>query len=115
MKPDANSHARLDIHESPDSNQITATFELPGLKKSDVNIDVQDGRLVVSGQTAVDTEKKDEGYHLRERRFGRFSRTIPLPRGVKPEEIAAKMEDGVLSVVFPKTGAEQTPKKITIS
>ncbi|KZS96450.1 small heat shock protein [Sistotremastrum niveocremeum HHB9708] len=104
---------RMDIHENAESNTVTATFELPGLKKEDVNIDVSDSRLTVSGQTERSPEHKEEGYAVKERSFGKFSRSINLPKGIK--DIGAKMEDGVLTVTFPKTGQEQAPARIAIN
>lgn len=74
---------RIDIHENAETNTVTATFELPGLKKEDVNIDVQNNRLTVSGESKVASDKKEEGYVLRERRYGKFSRTLPLPVGTQ--------------------------------
>ncbi|KZS96454.1 HSP20-like chaperone [Sistotremastrum niveocremeum HHB9708] len=104
---------RMDIHENTEANTVTATFELPGLKKEDVNIDVSDSRLTVSGQSERSSEHKEEGYAVKERSFGKFSRTIGLPKGIK--DIGAKMEDGVLTVIFPKNGPEQGPARITIN
>ncbi|KZS94873.1 small heat shock protein [Sistotremastrum niveocremeum HHB9708] len=106
---------RLDLHENAEKNIVTATFELPGLKKSDVNIDVHDNRLTVSGENTVSSEHTQDGYAVRERRFGKFSRSILLPRGVQPNQINAKMEDGVLTVTFPRAGPEQEPSKINIA
>lgn len=73
----------MDLHENADNNTVTATFELPGMKKEDVRIDVHNGHLSISGETAADSEKKEEGYAVRERRFGKFARTLKLPQGVK--------------------------------
>ncbi|KAI0080035.1 small heat shock protein [Panus rudis PR-1116 ss-1] len=106
---------RMDIHEDPKANVVTATFELPGLKKEDVNIDVHNNLLTVSGESKISSERDENGYAVRERRYGKFSRSIPLPPGTKEEEIKASLENGVLTVKFPKTSAEQQPKKITIS
>ncbi|KAL0581672.1 hypothetical protein V5O48_000375 [Marasmius crinis-equi] len=106
---------RMDLHENAEQNVVTATFELPGLKKEDVQIDVHDGRLTISGESKISEEHEKEGYAVRERRFGRFSRTLRLPQGVNEEEIKASLEDGVLTVSFPKAGKEAAPKKITIS
>lgn len=74
---------RLDIHESRDSGLVTATLELPGLKREDVAIDVQENRLVVSGTQTFAKDVEESGYVHRERRTGRFSRTLPLPAGTK--------------------------------
>ncbi|KAI0043213.1 small heat shock protein [Auriscalpium vulgare] len=106
---------RLDVHENKDTNTVSATFELPGLKKEDVEIDVHNNVLTVSGESKVESERNEEGYAVRERRFGRFSRAIPLPQGVKNEDIKAGMADGVLTVTFPKSAPESAPKKITIA
>ncbi|THH27453.1 hypothetical protein EUX98_g6733 [Antrodiella citrinella] len=106
---------RMDVHEDTQSNTVTATFELPGLKKEDVNIDVHNNMLTVSGEVKVSSEHDENGYAVRERRFGKFSRSIPLPQGVKNEDIKASLENGVLSVAFPKSTPEQAPKKIAIN
>lgn len=73
----------MDLHENEDNNIVTATFELPGLKKEDVSIDVQDGRLTIAGESKISSENEKDGYAVRERRFGKFSRTLRLPQGVK--------------------------------
>ncbi|KAJ3982172.1 HSP20-like chaperone [Lentinula detonsa] len=94
---------------------VTATFELPGLRKEDVNVDVHDSRLTISGETKPSPEHREEGYAVRERKSGRFSCMLRLPRGVNEQDIKASMEDGVLTVIFPKVVPEAQPKKITIS
>ncbi|GJE87938.1 Hsp20/alpha crystallin family protein [Phanerochaete sordida] len=106
---------RMDVHEDAQNNTVTATFELPGLTKENVNIDVHQNTLTVSGESKVEETKDEHGWAVRERRFGKFSRSIPLPQGIKPEEIKAAMENGVLTVTFPRNAPEQAPKKITIS
>ncbi|KAG6868721.1 hypothetical protein C0993_011659 [Termitomyces sp. T159_Od127] len=74
---------RMDLHEDSNSNIVTATFELPGLKKENVSIDVHNGRLTVSGESKSSTEHDEHGYAIRERKYGKFSRTLQLPQGVK--------------------------------
>ena len=106
---------RLDIHENKESNEITATFELPGLNKEDVVIDLHNNRLIISGETKFEKNTEENGYVVKERRRGKFSRTLPLPTGTKAEEIKASMENGVLTVTFPKVTPEEEGKKITIS
>ncbi|TFK69561.1 HSP20-like chaperone [Pluteus cervinus] len=105
----------MDLHENTESNLVTATFELPGLKKEDVQIDVHNGRLSVSAESKISSEHEEKGYAVRERRYGKVSRTLQLPQGVKDEEIKASMENGVLTVTFPKSAPELAPKKITIA
>ncbi|EPQ50612.1 HSP20-like chaperone [Gloeophyllum trabeum ATCC 11539] len=106
---------RMDVHEDAQKNIVTATFELPGLKKEDVQIDVHNNQLSISGESNISADRDENGYAVRERRYGKFSRILPLPRGVKPEDIKASMENGVLTVTFPKTTPEMAPKKITIA
>ena len=106
---------RVDVHESPENNLVTASFELPGLKKEDVTIDLQNGRLIVSGEAKYSDEKEENGYVVKERRSGKFSRAVPVPQGTKPEDIKASMEHGVLTVTYPKSSPEQQAKRITIS
>ncbi|TFY77067.1 hypothetical protein EWM64_g6943 [Hericium alpestre] len=105
---------RMDVHENTEKNFVTATFEFPGLKKEDVSIDVNNNILTVSGETKQDKEKKEEDYVIKERRVGKFTRSVPLPQGIKPDEIKAQMQEGVLTVTFPKSAPESAPKKITI-
>jgi HSP20 family protein len=105
----------MDLHENKETNTVTATFELPGLKKEDVQLEVQDGRLTVSAENKVSSEHASEGYAVRERRFGRISRTLRLPQGVKEEDIKASLENGVLTVTFPKSMPEAAPQTITIN
>ncbi|KAH9900707.1 HSP20-like chaperone [Cubamyces lactineus] len=104
----------IDLHEDKEKNLVTATFELPGLKKEDVNIDVHNNVLTVSGESKQSEEHTDHGFVVKERRYGKFSRSIPVPQGIKPEEIKANLENGVLTVTFPRTTPEQAPKKIAV-
>lgn len=73
---------RMDLHEDKEKNLVTATFELPGLTKENVQLDVKDNVLTVAGESTLSTERDEKGYSLRERRFGQFSRSIPLPQGI---------------------------------
>ena len=74
---------RMDIHENKDMNTVTATFELPGLKSEDISIEIHQNRLTVSGEFHKEESRVEEGYTIRERRQGKFSRAIQLPTGVK--------------------------------
>ena len=71
------------MHEDKDKNVVTATFELPGVNKQDVNIDVRNNVLTVSGESKFASDRDEKGYVVRERRFGRFSRSLSLPEGTK--------------------------------
>jgi HSP20 family protein len=105
---------RMNVHEDNEKNVVTATLELPGLKKDDIAIDVQNGRLTISGQTTTSTEENKDGYVVRERRSGKFSRVLGLPNGVQAESVNAALNDGILTVTWPKTTPEQQAKRVTV-
>jgi HSP20 family protein len=71
----------MDLHEDAENNVVMATFELPGLTKDKVSIDLHNGNLTISGGTVETSERDEHSYVVRERRSGRFSRTIKLPEG----------------------------------
>lgn len=108
---------RLDLKENADTNTVTATIELPGVKPEDIRVDVQNDRLTVSGETESSSTETREGgnYVVRERSYGSFSRTLVLPPGTKPEDIKANLDNGVLRITFPKAASDQLPKRITIT
>ena len=77
-------------------------FDLPGVKKEDINIQVEDGTLTVSGERKLKEEIQEENYYKVESSFGSFSRSFSLPEEADVENISAQNEDGVLEVVVPK-------------
>jgi len=80
----------MDLHENNESNVVTATFEFPGVSKENVQIDVQNGKLTVSAETTQSSEHDEHGYAVRERRYGKYSRTLQLPQGVKVNWLPSK-------------------------
>lgn len=106
---------RMDMHENSDTNTVVMVFELPGLKPKDVVIDVQQNRLIVSGEFTRSASLDESGYVLRERRMGKFFRALQISAGVKPEEVTAHMEDGLLMIKYPKIPLEQHAHRITIT
>ncbi|KAH0836349.1 HSP20-like chaperone [Lanmaoa asiatica] len=105
---------RMDVHENPETNTVTAMFDLPGIKPDEVNIDINQDRLIISGESSSSQERDERGYTVRERSWGKFSRNLILPQGTKPEDVKAKMEHGVLNITFPKAQAQQQPRRINI-
>lgn len=89
--------------------------DLPGVKPDEIKVEVEDGVLTVSGEheekTEEKTEEKKDRYLRRERRYGSFSRSIPLPEGVTADEIEATTGDGVLEVKIPVPAAKEKPTK----
>ena len=77
------------------------TVELPGIPKEDVKVEVIEDALVVEGEKKMVKEKKEEGFFRTERSYGKFYRSIPLPKGAKTDQIKAELNNGVLEVVIP--------------
>ena len=92
---------------------LKKNFLLQGISKEQVNVDVHDNTLVISGENKQEQKYQEGNTHIQERRFGSFTRSIPLPRNVKVDEISAKFNQGVLEVSLPK--GEQTGKKVIIN
>jgi HSP20 family protein len=88
--------------------------DLPGLGEGDVNIEVEDQTLTVSGERKSEHETNGEGYHRVERAFGSFARSLTLPKGVDPEGVAASFDRGVLEIRIPKP-EERKPRRISIA
>jgi HSP20 family protein len=90
---------KADIFERDDTLVIKA--ELPGVKKGDVEITVDDGDLVITGERKAEPTIKDDDYYLGETMYGKFYRRLPLPAGAKLEQIKADHKDGVLELRVP--------------
>ena len=90
----------MDLVETDDHLVLRA--DLPGMSEKDVNIEIKDGVLTISGERKAEHEEKGEGFHRVERASGRFSRSLSLPDGVDPKEVDANFNDGVLEVRVPK-------------
>jgi HSP20 family protein len=88
--------------------------ELPGVKLEDVDITLQNGVLTISGEHKVEQEEERGGYHVRERSYGSFRRSMTLPEGTDESKVHARFEDGVLEVTVEGAAVEQAPKHIEI-
>jgi HSP20 family protein len=102
----------IDLVEAEDHFVLKA--DLPGLSEGDVNIEVQDGALSISGERKAEHEQREKGWYRIERSFGSFSRSLTLPDGVDPGRIQASFSHGVLEVRIPKP-EERKPRRISIS
>ena len=102
----------LDVAETEDSYFVEAT--IPGINVEDLEITLEDDVLMLKGEIKRDEEVEDAKYHLRERRFGSFSRSIRFPMAVNGDAVEATYTNGILSLNVPKAEAVK-PKRITIS
>ena len=84
-----------------DNGHLVVRANVPGIKPDEIEIKVEDDVLTISGEHEETKEETDKTFVRRERRYGAFSRSMPLPQGVDPKKIDAKTDDGVLEVTIP--------------
>lgn len=105
---------RTDLSETEEAYELE--IDLPGMKPDDVDVQVSDGILTISGERKDEREDKRKGYHLSERTYGAVSRSFRLPDSVAADAIKAGFSDGVLTVTLPKSPeAKKQSRKIDIN
>lgn len=102
----------LDVVEQDDKYVVTA--DVPGVNPDDLDVTLNDNVLTIKGETKSEEVKENSRYHLRERRFGSFARSIQLGLPVKAEAIEAHYENGILTLNIPKAEAIK-PRRIAIN
>jgi HSP20 family protein len=100
-----------DVVENKDNYSLH--LDLPGIKKEDVKITFNNGKLIISGERKYENEKKDSTYHHIERAFGKYYRAFNLPEKIVEDKIDANFKDGTLSITIPKA-EEAKPKQIEV-
>ena len=101
----------MDLLEVDDHFVLRA--DLPGMSEEDVNIELEDSTLTISGERKTEHESSEEGFYRVERASGSFQRSLTLPKGVDPEAVSASFDRGVLEVRVPKP-EERKPRRISI-
>jgi HSP20 family protein len=101
----------IDMYQNKDDLVVKAT--LPGVKPEEVEITITDNTLTIRGEHTEEQETKEDDYLYRERYYGTFSRSVPIPVKVKDEKAEATFEEGVLTVTMPKA-EEIKPKQIKV-
>ncbi len=102
----------LDVEESDAGYTVRAN--LPGVKLEDISVNIHEDVLTISGETNQEQREENSRLLIRERRAGKFSRSLRFPSIVDGEAVAASFEDGVLSISLPKAAAH-TPRQIPVS
>ena len=95
----------LDVVRSGDDIVVSAS--LPGVSPEDINVAIDEGVLSIEAEAKTESESKEEGYLLRERRSGSFRRSLRLPDSVDSENVKSEYSNGVLSITFPKQEAKK--------
>lgn len=98
----------IDVFEK--DGWLVIRADLPGLTKDDVNVEVTDEAITLKGERKKEIEEEKEGLYRLERAYGSFYRAVPLPEGVKAEDVKATFENGVLEVAVPLPPAKKEPK-----
>ena len=110
---DGASHCRFPVDIRQNGEDLVVEAELPGLSREDVEITVEDNVLTIASERKGETEDQNEGYHVRERWHGAFSRSFQLPTTADGEKVTAKLDNGVLTLRVP-TREEAKPRKIEV-
>jgi HSP20 family protein len=114
MLPQGMGLGRINVDVYETENEVVAACEIPGLeKKEDVNLDIDDNVLSISGSINRMNEVKEENVHRQERYFGRFHRSVALPSPVSTEGVTAAYRNGILEVRMPKKKGE-SKKRIDV-
>jgi HSP20 family protein len=105
------------VDEFREGSTEVVRAEMPGMDPAkDIDLTVHDGMLRIKAERRVDEKSEDKGYTRHEMRYGSLTRTLPLPKGVQEQDIAATYKDGILEIriPIPEQPAEAKPTKIDI-
>ena len=102
----------VDIFQSP-TGELVMKIEVPGIKKEDIDIRVENNTLTIRGERKLEQEVQQEQFHRIERVYGTFVRTFSLPNQVNTEQVKADYRDGVLTITLP-VREEAKPKQIQV-
>ncbi len=100
-REDAEWLPALDVSETKD--EIVVKAEVPGMEAKDIDISLSGDVLTIKGQKKQEKKQKDENYHMSERSYGAFFRSVRLPQEVQGDKVAAQYKDGVLKITLPKS------------
>ena len=87
--------------------EIVLKAEMPGVDPNNLEIDITDNILTIEGETKQETVSQEESYHRIERRYGSFSRSIPIPQRIVLSKVKATYKKGILTIVMPKFSGEE--------
>ncbi len=100
----------VDVTES--DKEIRVTADVPGIDEQDLDIELTDNLLTIRGEKRQEKEEKESSYHLIERSWGSFQRSIPLPAGIEAAQAKARFKNGVLTITLPKSAEAQERRKL---
>lgn len=103
----------VDVYET--DSEVVVKAEVPGIKKEDLDINLQENTLTIRGQSTQESEVQDDSYYRKEIRTGSFFRAISLPAEVKADEVTATYDNGVCTIRAPKAKEEKIGRKVEIN
>jgi HSP20 family protein len=112
-KTDKGWYPAVDILNKQEN--IVLNVELPGVKKEDISVNIEDKVLTIKGERKFENEEKKDSYYLKERSYGSFKRSFNLSDEVLTDEVNADFKDGVLKVSLKKDTTKEEVKQITIN
>ncbi len=103
----------VDVLERDD--EYVVTVDIPGFERDDIDVMLHDATLTIEAERDLEFEEEEENYLRRERQYGSLTRSIHLPDAIDPEDVAATMESGELTITVPRAGSEESGQEIPIA
>ena len=103
-----------DINITETEREVRITAEVPGAREADVEVMLDDDTLVIRAAKEIERQEDRQNFHVSERVFGTFQRALALPFRVDPEQVEARVENGVLTITLPKTEAQQRTRRVQV-
>jgi len=105
-----------DIDVTEDDKEIKVSADMPGIEDKDIDVSLENGVLTIRGEKRTEKEEKEKRYHMMERSYGSFQRSIPVGADVDEDKVTAEFKNGVLSITLPKSEkAKEKSRRIPIS
>lgn len=102
------------INITETEHQVRITAEVPGVLEADVEVMIDDNTLVIRAVKEIERQEERQNVHVSERVFGTFQRALSLPFCVDPEQVEARVENGVLTIMLPKAEAQQRTRRVQV-
>lgn len=101
----------LNVDVAEDDNEIRVSADVPGMEEKDIDVELSDNLLTIKGEKNQERDEKKPDYHVVERSYGSFHRSIPLPGGLEQDKAKARFKKGVLTITVPKSAQTKTSRK----
>ncbi len=106
----------LNVDVAENDKEVRVVADVPGMEEKDIEVDLSDNLLTIKGEKQQERDEKKADYHVVERSYGSFHRSIPLPGGLEQDKAKAKFKNGVLTVTVPKSPeARESRKQIPVT